>query len=361
MPGVEISKSRLINQHIAGSTFSTPEEVVAWMGAMQAQDYGMAKWGIGVRLPGSTEDQVEAAFNAGLILRTHIMRPTWHLVAAKDLRWMMDLTGPRIKPALNANNRLMGLTDAIYSKSHKIIEKALADGSHLTRKQIMKLLQKNNIVTDELRSSHIMYRAEVDGVVCSGARQGKEHTYALYEQRAPKALITDRTEAVSELFKRYITSHGPATLHDFVWWSGLTLSDARVGLEANKGGLDSISKDGKTWWFVSEAGSVKLKKNSVCLLPAFDEYMVSYKDRSASLHHDHFSKAISSNGIFKPIIVVDGKVVGIWRRSVVKGKAVVVPEYFEGVTIPSGATLKRALGGYGRFLGMEVFWEDMII
>ncbi len=360
MPGVEISKSRLINQHIAGSTFSTPEEVVAWMGAMQAQDYGMAKWGIGVRLPGATDAVIEAAMDEGKILRTHVLRPTWHLVAAEDLRWLMDLTGPRLRGSLNANNKRLGLTERVFGKCNKIIASALSE-RHMTRKELMAVLQQNKIATDDLRSSHIMFRAEIDGVVCSGVRAGKENSYALFDERVRPSKIKDRNDAVGELFKRYISSHGPATLHDFVWWSGLNLGDARMGLEMNKAGIECINLDGKTWWFAGGGVQGGLKKKTVHLLPAFDEYMVSYKDRSASLHDDHFSNAISSNGIFRPIVVVDGKVVGVWRRSLVKGRVVVVPEYFEGVVVPLGAAVKKALGGYGRFLGMEVFWEDMII
>ncbi len=360
MVGGNIAKLRLKNQLISGSASSNPEEVVAWMGAMQAQDYGMAKWGIGVRLQGGTDAGIEAAIDEGKILRTHVLRPTWHLVAAEDLRWMMELTGPRLRGTLNANNKRMELTEAVFGKCNKIIAKALGE-RHMTRKELMAVLQQNKIDTDDLRSSHIMFRAEIDGVVCSGARVGRENSYALFDERAPVSKKKDRSEAVGELFRRYITSHGPATLHDFVWWSGLTLGDARMGLEMNKAKLESIISEGKTWWFTGGGMPTGLEKKTAHLLPAFDEYMVSYKDRSASLHDDHFSKAISSNGIFKPIIVVDGKVVGIWRRSVAKGKAVVVPEYFEGVVVPSGAAVKKALGDYRRFLGMEVFWEDMII
>ncbi len=353
MAGSDIAIMRLGNQRIGGSDFGAPEEVVGWMGAMQAQDYGMAKWGIGVRLPGATDAVIEAAINDGKILRTHLLRPTWHLVAAEDLRWMMDLTGPRLRGALNANNNRLGLTEAVLGKCNKIIAKSLSE-RHMTRKELMSVLQQHKIATDDLRSSHIMYRAEIDGVVCSGARVGKENSYALFEDRVRPSKITDRNEAVGELFIRYMVSHGPATLHDFVWWSGLNLGDARMGLEMNKSFLESISNEGKTWWFQGGVVPAGLKKNKVHLLPAFDEYMVSYKDRSASLHDDHFSNAISSNGIFRPIVVVDGKVVGVWKRSFVKGRVVIEPDYFEGVVLPTGVAMKKAAGCYGRFLGMKV-------
>jgi hypothetical protein len=348
----DIAKLRLRNQHIAGDNLKTPEEVVAWMGAIQAQDYAMAKWGIGVRLPGATEAAIEMAIDEGKILRTHVLRPTWHMVAAADLGWMMDLTGPRLRGVLNANNKRMELTEAVFGKCNKIIARALGE-QHMTRKELMVVLGQHRIATDDLRSSHIMFRAEIDGVVCSGVRVGKENSYALFEERVLPSKIIDRNEAVGELFKRYISSHGPATLHDFVWWSGLTLTDARMGLEENKRGLDSIDKDGKTWWFADEQSDVKLNRNTVHLLPAFDEYMVSYKDRSAALHDDHFSNAISSNGIFRPIIVVNGKVVGVWKRSVGKEKVVVDPVFFEGVSVPAKGALEKALQAYGRFLGFR--------
>ena len=353
MAVTDIAKLRLINQHIAGTVLETPEDMVGWMGAMQAQDYGMAKWGLGVRLPGSTEYEVEEAINDGRILRTHILRPTWHLVAATDLAWMMNLTGPRIKSGLNGNNKRLGLTEEDLAKSNKIISKALAKGEHLTRPELMAVLEGKGINTYDLRSAHIMYRAELDGIAVSGVRKGKELTYAPYDSRVPKPNIVQRDEAVGELWSRYFTSHGPATLADFVWWSGLTLADARLGLELNKGKFDSLVIEGQAYYFAGATSAAKAARQSVHLLPAFDEYLVSYKDRTASLHVDHFSKAITNNGIFYPVLVVNGKVIGSWKRTVKKDKTIVSIELFEAGYATDNAAIAKAVAALGMFSGQK--------
>jgi len=352
MTASDIANCRLINQQIAGTIFKKPEEIVAWMGAMQAQDYAMCKWAVGVRLPGATDKIIEQAMDEGKIIRTHIMRPTWHLVAANDVRWMMELTGPRLRNSLNANNKRLELTEAIFNKCNRIIEKSLAGGEHLTRQELMAVLQKNKIATNDLRSIHIMFRAEIERVVCNGVRKGKQFTYALFDQRVPKTKKRDRDAAVAELWKRYVTSHGPATVKDFVWWSGLTNADAKTGIELNKNDLTSVTTGDQAYWLAGDMQAPEKKKGSICFLPAFDEYMVSYKDRSAALHDAHFSYAISNNGIFKPIIVVDGQVTGIWD-GVKKDKTFVTPVFFDAVQTPSKAILEKALKLYERFLGQQ--------
>lgn len=345
----DIARMRLANQQLAAGSFDRPEQLVAYMGAMQAQDYPMAKWAIGVRMPGHTDAAVEQAIDAGLIIRTHVMRPTWHLVAASDARWMMDLTGPRIRNMLNANNQRLGLTEAVLARCNKIIEALLADGAHLTRKEIMEVLNQHKIATDDLRSSHIMYRAEVDGIVCSGRRKGKENTYAHFDQRLPHSAYQDRIDAVGELMKRYVASHGPVTLADFVWWSGLTMNDAKAGIEINRHLFQSEKVEGQTYWFAPMAYA--RSKSSLLLLPAFDEYLVSYKDREASLPRQHFSSAITKNGIFSPVIVAGGKVIGTWKRTLKKEVVLVEPAYFEGYDHPDAKALQKAAGALGRFLG----------
>jgi len=354
MKAKDIARIRLANQHLTASWIHTPQELVSWMGALQAQDYAMSKWAVGVRLPGIKEQEVERSLDDGVLLRTHVMRPTWHLVAAADLRWMMDLTGPRIRNSLNANNRALGLTEAVFTKCHKVIGKALSDGAHRTRPELMAELNRSKIDTSGLRGIHIMYRAEVDGMVSSGARRGKENTYALYDLRVPKTDITNREHAVAELVKRYFLSHGPATLQDFSWWSGLSQSDGKAGLEASKELFAKVEVNGQSFWCAAENIDAVPQKSGIFLLPAFDEFMVSYKDRSASLADEHFSNAITINGIFSPIIVADGAVKGTWKRDVKKGHVLLAPAFFGAPSKKELAGVKQAAKVYGAFLGHKV-------
>jgi hypothetical protein len=211
----EIVKSRLINQQIAETKFRNPKEIVAWMAAMQAQEYAMAKWAIGLRLPGLKNADIENAFNEGSILRTHLMRPTWHFVTPEDIRWMLMLTAPRVNAANAYSYRKFELDIEILKRCNDTIIKALQGGKQLTRATLKAALEQERIFADGLRLSYIMMHAELDGIICSGVRQGKQFTYALLDERVPPAKVLERDEALAELTLRYFTSRGPATVKDF--------------------------------------------------------------------------------------------------------------------------------------------------
>lgn len=349
----DIARTRLHNQHIAGNTCTTPQEVVSWLGAMQAQDYTMAKWGIGIRLPGITEAEVEQAVTDGKIIRTHILRPTWHFVAAGDIRWMIGLSARKLSNSLKTMNHKLELTEPVLNKCSKLIEKALAGNRHLTRPELMALLERNKIATDDLRSSHIMFAAELSGLVCNGPRRGKQHTYALLEERVPAAAAIKREEAIALLTRRYFTSHGPATLADFAWWANLTGKEIRQGLDANKDHLFSEMIGGQEYWQAFTAGPVSNSRNTVHLLPAFDEFMVSYKDRSASLNPALGSAVITANGIFKPMILSKGKIIGSWKRTPQKEVMVVEPDFFSPELSLTQRALQPALKAFSSFLQQE--------
>lgn len=309
----DIPSLRLQSQYIIKSEFSLVKDLVGSMGAMQAQDLAMAKWAVGLRLDQSTEETIENAYNNGEIIRTHLMRPTWHFVSPEDIYWLLELTAPRIIPTLKARNKQLELTEEIFSKCYRILEKELTNGNSLTREELARLFMFENIKTDENRFSHLMIKAELDGLVCSGPLKNKKLSYASLSERVPIKKLLSKDESLYELAKRYFVSHGPATLQDFVWWSGLSVSDARKALEMNKSSLNSETIESATYWFGNPTTSTK-SKPIVHLLPAFDELLISYRDRKAIISDPDNKKAISSNGIFRPIIVVDGKVCGIWRR-----------------------------------------------
>jgi hypothetical protein len=313
-----ITALRLKNQQLLNASLKKPEELVAWMGAVQAQDYAGAKWAVGRRTIDTTDSSVEQAIDNGKVIRTHVLRPTWHLVSPVDIRWMLMLTAPRIHTFAAFGYRKMELNDGIFKRANKALIKALQGGKHLTRLEIAIALQQAKIQTDELRLIHILMHAELDALICSGSRQGKQFTYALLDERVPQTKTIKPEEALIELTTRYFKSHGPATLADYAWWSGLTTKDAQKGLELIKSTLISEVVNEKIYWMTKNTAAIK-NKSSLLLLPAFDEYTVAYKDRSLVL--DEAAAKQTGNGIFKPLLVIDGQVKGYWKRNDKKGSS----------------------------------------
>src|SRR5438034_1155848 len=247
MTHLNIAHQRLHNQFITQQTFEKAGDVLRWLGAVQAQDYAAAKWALGLRTQNSTDNLIEQAFTDGTILRTHVMRPTWHFVLPADIRWMLALTAPRVLSTIAYYDRTLELDDAVFTQSNAVLAKALQGGKQLTRTELVSVLQQAGIATDNLqRIGHILMHAELDGIICSGARRSKQFTYALLDERAPQAGTLDCEEALAEFARRYFTSHGPATLQDFVWWSGLTVDDARACLEMVTSQLMHEVVDGQT-------------------------------------------------------------------------------------------------------------------
>jgi hypothetical protein len=344
-----IARIRLASHQLSDTRLQTPEAVVSWMGAMQAQDYNMAKWAVGVRLPGYTEKRIEEAFNQGKILRTHVLRPTWHFVTPENIRWMLALSAGRIKSSSFSRDRDLEITEELYSRTNRIIEKALEGNRYLTREAISTELEKYKIIVNSARFYHFLMRAEVEGIVCSGALQGKNQTYALLDERAPSVSPLYKEEALAKLAQLYFQSHQPATLPDFVWWSGLSTTEARQGLEAVKSKFIAEEINGQTYWLQNDFREIPLAENFCCLLPAFDEYIIAYRDRSAALLSEHHSKAVSSNGVFRPVIVVNGQVVGLWKKSASK-KSPVLFDFFEQPDIVTKNLVEKAAEGFKDFL-----------
>lgn len=354
MTPTEIAVIRLNSQQIVSTNFKTAKEIVGYMGAMQAQDYAMAKWALGIRLPNSKESDIQTAIDNGEIVRTHVLRPTWHFVSAEDVHWMLELTAQNIKTLSKSRNRQLGLTPELFKKSNTIIENALLGGKHLTRDELMALLEKANINTSEYRSGHYLMEAELDGIVCSGATKNNKQTYALLSERIPKPKSFTKEEALGKLANRYFSSHYPATLQDFIWWSGLSVKDARNALEFIKPDFISETVYGETYWLKPSSINTKSESHSVHLLPAFDEFIISYKNRRACLPPENQKKAFSSNGIFRPVILVNGQGVGLWKRTLKKDKVVIETDFF---IPPDGKTqklLNEAAKDYGIFLKKEI-------
>ena len=335
-----ITNRRLHFQSLAKPRFARAEDVVEWLGAVQAQDFGGAKWAVSQRMTGATNAGLDHAFNAGTILRTHVLRPTWHFVPARDIRWMLALTAPRIRASLVSLGRMVGLDATKIAREKRIIVEALSGGRQMTREELGTAVSLRTMAL-----GFVIMHAEVDGLICSGALRGKQHTYALLDERVPATRVMKRDEALALLAWRYFRSHGPATLKDFAWWSGLSGRDAREGIDSARG-LVSENIGGTTYWLSDKAvGAVP--EGRLHLLPNFDEFLVAYADRRAS--YDGPANLALSN-----TVVLDGQVVGTWKRTFV-GQAVRFDVTLFGKVRRAG--LEAEVQRFGAFLGRAASFQ----
>jgi hypothetical protein len=352
MTATDMISQRLINQQIAEPVFKQPQQVVSWLVAMQAQEYAMAKWAIGLRTNDLTDAGVELAFNEGQILRTHLMRPTWHFVAPEDIRWLLALTAPRIKAAMAYYDRKLELDDKLFKRSNNILAKALQGGKHLTRTALQAHLQKAKIVADGQRLGHLMMRAEQDGIVCSGPRQGKQFTYALLEERVPPIKAMSRADALVAFVNRYFAGRGPATLHDFAYWSGLTMQDARAGAEGLLPHFIKEKMNGQQYIFPPTASKPLNKLQSSFLMPDYDEYGMSYKDRDLILAGRKVDTTHPrENLVFNRVLIADGLIVGTWKRTIENNKAFVETFPFAPLSKIKQQAIKKAVKRFIEFVG----------
>ena len=349
----DVPNLRLVSQQMINPALKSPKEIVNHMGAMQAQDFNMAKWAIGLRLKKVMEKDIDAAIDSGSILRTHVLRPTWHFVSADDIHWMLDLTAPKIKASMKGRHKQLELGESVLKKSNKIIQKVLEEKQFATRKELINELNKSKISTTENRASHIFLNAELNKIICSGKMKGKEITYALLSERVAEPKSFNREEALAKLAEKYFKSHGPATLRDFAWWSGLSITDAKNALEIIKKDMVSEKINDEEYWFSNSFSFVKKFKDSTFLLPAFDEFLISYKDRSASVVTEHESKAFSKNGIFWPTILSKGKVIGTWKREIKKDVLLITINFFDSKNKLKKDDLEKEARKFGLYLNKK--------
>jgi len=322
-----IAGLRPIIHQLSETDSTTPRQIVAHFGIMQAQDFNAAKWAIGLRLDGSTDKSVSEAFDKGEIIRTHILRPTWHFVTPENIRWMLQLSAKRVMQSMKSRDRELGLTNEIYNKCYSIIEKALEKEEYLTREELTKILHHAGMKVNSSQMYHLVTGAEVNGIICSGILCEKKQTYALFEKRIPPAKPLTKEESLAKLARIYFSGHGPAALNDFIWWSGLPAGEARQGLKAVETEFILETINGQTYWMPDIDFHPSTGKNELYLLPAFDEYIVGYKDRTGVLTSENHTKAISSNGVFRPVVIKDGQVIGLWKKSITKKKIIEVAPF----------------------------------
>ena len=349
-----IAERRLFNQFITRTGPRQAADVVRWFGAVQAQEYEPAKWGLGQRMrDGTVAADIERAFEQGRILRTHVMRPTWHFVAPIDIRWLLELTAPRIHRVLSYYNRSLGLDAGTLSRGTAVLERALRDGNFLTRRELAERLQRAGFKLDGMRLGRVVMHAELEAVICSGPRRGKHSTYALLAERAPKALRLSRDEALAELCRRYFRSHGPATIRDFVWWSGLTTADAKRGLDMNKARREEF--DGLTYWTIGPTVRGARRDRLVQLLPVYDEYLIAYRDREAVPHGlPGITTPARPRVTFQHALVIAGQVAGMWKATRTARGVVVDVATLRRLTRPERSALVEAVARYERFLDAPV-------
>lgn len=357
----DVATRRLFTQRLTGEPFASAVDAVAWLGAVQAQDYEGAKWALGQRTRDATSADLDRLFDAGAILRTHVLRPTWHFVLPADLRWLLELTAPRVKGTLASYDRRLEIDPPLLRRSYAVFEAALRDGAHQTRQELAAALARAGIPAEGQRLGHLVMHAELDALIASGPRHGKQFTYALLDERAPAARHLDRDEALAELTRRYFTGHGPARVPDFAWWSGLSVAEVKRGLALAGPAVAHEVIGGKSYWSSPEVPAAQESAATLHLLPNYDEFLVAYRDRSASLDPTRgFDLAPFPYGsILAHVVVLNGQVWGGWKRRP-RGRGVVVElGPLDVLDATAAAALQPAAGRLARFLGVPVTLDGL--
>jgi hypothetical protein len=312
-----IANQRLYNQRITGMKHVSPIEVVRELGAVQAQDYHQAVWGIGLRTQSAKISDVEQALNDRKIVLTWPMRGTIFFVPAEDAKWMLKLTASRFQTHDKKKQAELELDEGTLHRCSTIIGNALSGCSPVSRPKLMDLLEEAGINTKNGRGYYILGYLGRTGMICFGPHEGKQQSFVLLDEWVPKSRELTLEESLAELALRYFTGHGPATIQDFAWWVGLTLTEAKRGFEAVKSNLRLDFVNGTEYWSSVTTPAVSADTDSVVLLPGFDEYYLGYKDRSAIIETEHDAKIVPHrNGVFQPMMVAGGEVVGVWKREI---------------------------------------------
>lgn len=351
-----ICQQRLRNQYLSTPANKNAVDVLKSFVAIQAQDYPGAKWALAQRAKGADDELIEQALSDGRILRLHIMRPTWHFVSAEDVRWLLQLTAPRVNAVTSSYYRKAGLDEKVLRRTNNIMTKALSGGRQLTRAELRDAVARTGIEPgDSTRFGHILLRAELDGVICNGARVGNQFTYALLADRAPRSRILQQDEALEEIAFRYFRTRGPATVHDFVWWSGLKVADAKRAIDINGKHLENCSIGDKLFWFSTEKPRTKQRLvTQAHLLPLYDEYFIAYKDRTAGIHPKVSQMKVGTSFVFDAPMVMNGQAVGSWRRVLDKSSVSVKLNPFITLTDSDRNAFNAACENYARFLNKDL-------
>ena len=336
---------------------------MGWFGAVQSQDYPAAKWALGQRIRGAVDGDIDAAFDRGEIVRTHVLRPTWHFVLPRDIRWIQELTSPRVMAGLAGRHRTLKLDARTVARAADLFGEALAGGKFMTRTELGEVLTAAGVSVDGQRLPHLIASAEHANVITSGPRRGKQFTYALLAERARKARTLDREQALKQLTITYFRSHGPAQLKDFGWWSGLTIQEIRKGIHLAGNELEHEEIDGIDHWSAADHAGPSRAGSVAHLLPNFDEYTVAYRDRSALLDPKipfdaasfaYYRDASPMGGILSNVVTIGGRVRGAWSRALSPGLVKIDVKSLAPVSRTQAGAVRRAAARFGRFLAARV-------
>lgn len=347
----DVRNCRLVNQLVAKPADIKPAELVSRMGAVQAQEFVMARWALGLRIKGINDVDVLSDFNNGKIIRTHILRPTWHWVAPQDLKWMLKLSGPRVQ-AFNAfMYRKMGLDNKKLNKCANIITKLLEEKQYRTRTDIKNELAKHKLTGDTVWLSCAVMYAELEALICSGPRAGKQFTYALVDERIKKHDEFEGDDALYELTKRYFTMRGPATVHDYAWWSGLTIAQCKKGISMLTAEFKQTDIDGTNYIYPKTVVPNNMDKlQTTYLMPDYDEYGISYKNRRALSDSRINQKTMKDNSnMWSHWLVLNGMIAGTWERIEEKDKVSAKVNPLVKVSKKDDSQIKQAVKKYEKF------------
>jgi len=306
--------ARLLNQQLICPQFSSPHEVVSWMGAMQAQDYRMMRWAVGMRTKRPSAKAFARDYDSGKIIRTHLLRTTWQLVAAEDYAWMLSLCRRKALGGLRGWMHANGVDISPEEEAwiSGIFADVVSGRNDVLKEDLARALAERDIRMDDHRLSYHIRLAELSGLLCSGVLHPQKRTLALTAERIPSFAPLPREEALALLARKYFRSHSPATLQDFVWWSGLNISDCRKAIGSLGKELDTVRWKGETYYIHCDSRTRGFRQGRVHLLPAYDEYLIGYKSRHIVLHPDHRHHAHDNSGTFWNVMLQDGRVVGNW-------------------------------------------------
>lgn len=354
----EVARLRLRNQRVSGGKFDSADEAVGWLGAVQSQEYPLAKWSLGKRTHGLKDPDADRLLTDGRILRTHILRPTWHFVLPADIRWMMLLTGPRIAAQMSRVPAIRLPDESVIERSFDVMRETLRGGRRMTRAQLARLLVDRGIAGDEPAATPLFMRAELDLVLCSGGLDGKAQTYALVDERASALDHFDRDWALAQLTRRYFTSHGPASIADFTWWSNLTVPDAKRGLDISGSTLEALEVDDTAYWWAgdtSDPAAADDPSATIHLMQGYDEYIVGYRAPRTALNIEGLAPpAALVRPPFYHAIMLDGQLVGWWRRRPGKGAPVIETHLLVDLGQLGKVALAQAAERYAAFIGEPV-------
>jgi hypothetical protein len=354
MSRFDVVSRRLANQQIAAPRLASVSELVRWMGAVQAQDYRGGLWGTGLRLAKGDASAIEDAIAARTVVRTWPMRGTLHFVPAEDARWMLRLLTPRVVASAAGRHRALELDADAFARSARLLERALEGGRSLTRPEAYAELERGGVSPAGQRGIHVIGQLSQQGLICHGPRGERQPTFVLLEEWVRKSKAPTREEALATLAVRYYSSHGPATLADFTWWTGLRVKEAQQAIAEAGARLAEETWDGRSYWFGARPPARRSRRDGTVLLPPWDEYIVGYRHREAAVGHlsNHASERLKTVG--SSLVVIDGRVRGAWKITARTRAARLVQEYWTAVSSAEKRAVREAALRYARFFGIEL-------